>query len=69
MAVLFDTPEENVAVSWSKMTGNLAPAMNVPAVIALLNGVTLWPQSRLVVKLVSKLDSAVAICVSWIAGS
>ena len=69
VAVRFWTPVWNVAVSWSKMIGNRGPATNVPAEIALLNGATLWPQSMLVVKLVSKFESAVAIWVSWIAGS
>ena len=69
VAVRFWRPVEKAAVSWSKTTGYRAPATNVPAEIALLNGEMLWPQSRLVVKLVSKFESAWAIPVSWIAGS
>ena len=69
VAVCFWSPAWNAAVSWLKMIGNRGPARNVPAGMALLKGATLWPQRRLVMKLVSKADSAVAIWVSWIAGS
>ena len=50
--------------------GNLVPVkLSEPPWTPLLNGVVLLPQRMLVVKAVSKFERAVAIWVSWIAGS
>ena len=58
-----------VALSCTNSSGYRAPVLTTPAEIELLIGVVLWPQRMLVVKLASKTARAVAIWVSWIAGS
>ena len=69
VAVRFWTAAWNWAVSWMKTTGTLPAWVKAPAWNPLLNGVSLWPHNRLVVKAVSKVESACAIWVSWMAGS
>ena len=70
VSVCFDRPIWNVAESFTETIGYLVPVkLSEPPCTPLLYGWTLLPQSTLVVKAVSKVERAVAIWVSRIAGS